>query len=576
MISLQSSPSVVFKPDIDEESFLRLKSCLNIHPFFIKHLVRMGIRTFEEAKDFFRPHEGLLWDPLLMADMQEAIACILLCMEKKQKILFWGDYDVDGTTSVALMMSFFRNFLNYPFVDFYIPDRYKEGYGINNNGIDFASDNDISLIVSLDCGIRSFDQAAYAKSLGIDLLICDHHIPDTRIPVAKAVLNPKRIDCAYPFKDLSGCGIAFKLCQAIADKVNIPLSRLLTLTDLVAISTCADIVSLTGENRVLVHLGLKQLSSNTRPAIRRMFENAKRVKENYSTEDIVFFLSPRINAAGRIQHGRIAVELLLCQDDENAEHIVKKLESLNDERKYYDSSITQEAIDIYEKSHKTKYSVIVYNEKWHKGVLGIVASRLVEKFYLPAIVLTLSEEKISGSARSIPGFDLFENLNRCSHLLDTFGGHSHAAGLTMNPENLESFTDWFDTISADFLNFKKPSPVLEADDELTFNHLTPAFMNIKNQLGPFGPGNMDPVFFSRNICVHEEIVEVGEGHLRFKVRQPETSDVAFPVIAFQCASLKNILQETQWFNIAYNAHTVGKNNRIELEIKGIYPADCIV
>ncbi|MCX7767717.1 MAG: single-stranded-DNA-specific exonuclease RecJ [Flavobacteriales bacterium] len=564
---------IVLKPSPPQELIRRLGQQLNIHPVFLRMLVRQGVVSFEGARDFFRPHLGLLHDPYLMKDMEPAVGRVLSAIANRERILFWGDYDVDGTTATALMVSFFKDFLNYTETGYYIPDRYNEGYGISSTGLRFAADNGFSLLVALDCGTLAVAEASEAQSLGLDLIVCDHHRPGPVLPQAVAVLNPKRPDCSYPFRDLSGCGVAFKLVQALAAVHGIPAEELQPLTDLVAISTCADIVDLTDENRVLVYTGLQQIRQHPRPAVRLLAEILEKNPEEFTSEDIVFGLGPRLNAAGRIEHGRLAVSLLLENDEEHLRQIAARLENLNQERRQYDRQITLEAYEDLLKQQITKFSVIAYRPHWHKGVVGIVAARLVERFYLPAIVLTNSEGKITGSARSIPGFDLFEALSRCAEHLENFGGHAFAAGLTLSHDKLQAFMETFDQIASEMLGKSKPCPIVEVDDEIDFRTLTPAFVNLKNQFGPFGPGNMDPVFLARGLRLYDnEISEFGEGHLRFKVRQPACCPTAFPVVAYKMASLRQLIQQTESFDMAFNVSLFGKNKIIELEAKSIIPS----
>lgn len=566
------SPRITFKTEPDAEALRLLRQQLNIHPAFLKMLLRLGVRSFSDARDFFRPSEELLHDPFLMEDMEQAVSLLQAAMEKRQNILFWGDYDVDGTTATALMISFFKDFLHYDRVDYYIPDRYKEGYGLSRQGIDYAADNDFSVLVALDCGIRALDEVHYARTKGLEVIVCDHHLPAITLPEASAILNPKKSSCPYPFKELSGCGIAFKLAQALGSYHGYDIRDLLSLTDLVAISTCADIVSVTGENRVLVHLGMRRIKEAPRAALRVLMESAGLDIERFNTEDIVFGIGPRINAAGRIEHGRLAVEMLLEQDEQRLRNLAVRLEQLNAERRQHDRNITAEAFTQVGNDWENRFAIVVYEKNWHKGVVGIVAARLTEKFYLPSVVLTLSEGLFTGSARSIPGFDLFEALNSCADLLETFGGHAHAAGLTLQPSRLNSFIQTFNHIAARCFCYQRPEPEVLIDDELTFGHLNPSFVRIKNQFGPFGPDNMDPVFLSRSLIVHDnEVVEFGEGHLRFKVRQPSCCATAFPVVAFNMAPWKEYLTRGSPFDLAYNLSLYGRNELIELEAKALIP-----
>ncbi|MCS6980476.1 MAG: single-stranded-DNA-specific exonuclease RecJ [Flavobacteriales bacterium] len=569
-------PKLIFKPEPDPEALRRFKDQLNIHPAFLKILLRLNVRHFEDARDFFRPHQDLLHDPFLMQDMGAATERILKALRRKEYILFWGDYDVDGTTATALMMSFFRDYLEYDRVDFYIPDRYSEGYGLSPQGLQYASDNRFTLLISLDCGIRAVEEIRLARSFDLDVIVCDHHLPGTELPPAHAILNPKQPGCPYPFKELSGCGIAFKLVQALATSQGLSVQDLLPLTDWVAISSCADIVPLIGENRTLVYLGLQEIKRRPRPAVQALAAACGLDLENLTSEDIVFGISPRINAAGRIEHGRLAVQMLLEENTDRISSLVQKLENLNEERRAYDRQMTIEAMEMVASGVPTQFSIVAFRDTWHKGVVGIVAARLVEKYHLPAVVLTQSNGIITGSARSIPGFDLYEALSSCAHLLLSFGGHAHAAGLTLLPQNLDAFIQRFDQVAAERFGFEKPTPFVIVDDEISFQHVTTSFVKIKNQLGPFGPGNMDPVFLSRNLIVHDdEIVEFGEGHLKFKVRQPSCCPTAYPAVGFGFAPYKDFLKQGLYFDMAYNLSLYGRQDRIELEAKAILPSNSL-
>jgi len=426
------------KENADQEEIRALAAALNIDEVLSALLVNRGINNYEDARLFFRPDELHLHDPFLMTDMEKAIVRIEDAIAAEQKILIYGDYDVDGTTAVSVVYSFFKKF--YDKLEYYIPDRYNEGYGISKQGIDYAAENDFELVIALDCGIKSVDKIAYANTKGIDFIICDHHLPGAELPAALAVLDPKRADCEYPYKELSGCGIGFKLVQAYAEKNDIPFEDVACYFDLAAISVACDIVHINGENRVLAYLGLQKINSNPCIGVKTLMEVAGK-STNYTISDVVFLLGPRINAAGRMDDAKHAVELLIATDEESAKEKSLSINVKNTERKGHDLSITDEALGIIDNDEEliSRKSTVVFSEHWHKGVIGIVASRLTEKYYRPTIVLTRSNGHVAGSARSVLGYDLYEALCECSDLLIQFGGHRYAAGLTMHPENVEAF-----------------------------------------------------------------------------------------------------------------------------------------
>ncbi len=486
--TLKSKPS--------EDTVKNLAKALNVEDFVATLLVQRGIETFEDAKRFFRPSLDDLHDPYLMKDMEKAVARIEKAIENEENILVFGDYDVDGTTAVSLVSSYLKTY--YPNVATYIPDRYDEGYGISFKGIDFADDNRFSLIIALDCGIKSIDHVAYAKARNIDFIICDHHRPGDFLPEAIAVLDPKRDDCTYPYDELCGCGIGFKLIQALGKNRNQTIDDLIPYLDLVSAAIAADIVPMTGENRVLAYFGLQVINSDPRPGIKAIIHQIK--KQTLDITDVVFIIAPRINAAGRIKHGNHAVELLTEFDFEQAQQFASEIEAYNSERKDLDKLITKEALkQIEENNEKERFTSVVFQEDWHKGVIGIVASRLIETYYRPTLVFTKSGDKYAASARSVKGFDVYNALEACTEHLEQFGGHMYAAGMTLKEENYQIFKDAFEkeverTIHPDML-----TPEIAVDAEIDFADITPKLIRILKQFEPYGPQNMTPIFLTKNI-----------------------------------------------------------------------------
>nr|WP_315231234.1 single-stranded-DNA-specific exonuclease RecJ [uncultured Flavobacterium sp.] len=486
--TLKSKPS--------EDTVKNLAKALNVEDFVATLLVQRGIETFEDAKRFFRPSLDDLHDPYLMKDMEKAVARIEKAIENEENILVFGDYDVDGTTAVSLVSSYLKTY--YPNVATYIPDRYDEGYGISFKGIDFADDNRFSLIIALDCGIKSIDHVAYAKARNIDFIICDHHRPGDFLPEAVAVLDPKRDDCTYPYDELCGCGIGFKLIQALGKNRNQTIDDLIPYLDLVSAAIAADIVPMTGENRVLAYFGLQVINSDPRPGIKAIIHQIK--KQTLDITDVVFIIAPRINAAGRIKHGNHAVELLTEFDFEQAQQFASEIEAYNSERKDLDKLITKEALkQIEENNEKERFTSVVFQEDWHKGVIGIVASRLIETYYRPTLVFTKSGDKYAASARSVKGFDVYNALEACTEHLEQFGGHMYAAGMTLKEENYQIFKDAFEkeverTIHPDML-----TPEIAVDAEIDFTDITPKLIRILKQFEPYGPQNMTPIFLTKNI-----------------------------------------------------------------------------
>ncbi len=530
-------------------------------------LVQRGIRSPEAARTFFRPALDQLHDPFLMADMDRAVERLERALGDNERIMVYGDYDVDGTTAVALVHSFLVRFTGR--ASFYIPDRYTEGYGISFQGIDHARAEGVTLIIALDCGIKALDKVAYAKEHGIDFIICDHHRPGDRLPDAVAVLDPKRPDCPYPYKELSGCGIGFKLVQAMARRTDIPFSELLPLLDLVAVSTACDIVALTGENRILAHHGINRLNDHPRPGIRAMMGMAN-VRKRLSISDLVFTIGPRINAAGRIEHGRQAVELLLARDTGQAEMIGQRVDMNNHQRQELDKAITGQALEaIAEQGHDhDPHSTVVFNPEWHKGVIGIVASRLIEQHYRPTVVLTASNGHAVGSARSVKGFDVYEAINACADLLDQFGGHKYAAGLTMPLANVDAFRERFEAVVRDTITPAQRTPEEEVDLEIGLEEITGPLVRLLHHLAPYGPGHMRPVFLTRGVVPAGTPRIVGEHHLKFALRVPG-HERPVDAIAFKQAHHFDLVASGQPFSLLYVIEENEWNGRttVQLNVK---------
>ena len=474
----------------------QLSNDLSIDPILASLLVQRNIDSFKKAKEFFRPSLEDLHDPFLLKDMDKAVSRIEKAIIDNENILIYGDYDVDGTTSVSLVSSYLKTITNH--IATYIPDRYDEGYGISYQGIDFASDNNFSLIIALDCGIKAIGKVSYASQKNVDFIICDHHKPGDEIPKAFAVLNPKRVDCAYPYKELCGCGVGFKLVQALASRRGQTIEDIQQYLDLVATAIAADIVPITGENRILTYYGLEVINTNPRNGIKAIIHQIN--KKKLTITDVVFIIAPRINAAGRIKHGNYAVELLTEMDFEVALDFAASIEKFNLERKELDKKITYEALQQIESANeKEKFSTVVYSENWHKGVIGIVASRLIESFYRPTLVFTKSGNKLAASARSVKGFDVYEALNECSEYLEQFGGHKYAAGLTLDPKNYSAFKNKFEEVVKSSIDKNLLIPEITIDLELELSEITPKFFRILQQMGPFGPQNMKPVFSTTSV-----------------------------------------------------------------------------
>lgn len=545
---------------------------LNISPILSKLLIQRGIHTFEEARRFFRPDFANLHDPFLMADMEKAVTRLTEAIQENEKILIYGDYDVDGTTSVSLVYKFLKKF--YSNVDFYIPDRYLEGYGISIQGIDYALKNDVKLIIALDCGIKAIEKVKYANEHHVDFIICDHHTPDAELPEAIAVLDPKRGDCNYPYKHLSGCGVGFKLLQAFAQRNNIPFSELIPLLDLLALSIASDIVPITGENRILAYYGLKQLNTNPSIGVKSILEVCGLAEKEITISDIVFKVGPRINASGRMKLASEAVELMVSNDTNFAKLKSDTINEYNNDRKDLDKNITDEAIRLIasDNNYIKRKSIVVYKPDWHKGVIGIVASRLSEEFYKPSIVLTSSNGLASGSARSVPGFDIYSAIDACRDLLENFGGHRYAAGLSMREENVPVFTERFEQYVSANITEEQTSPQIDIDALIDFKDITPKFFNVLKQFGPFGPGNMKPVFATKKVMDYGSSRLVGkeQEHLRLELVDSSSENV-MNGIAFGMYEFNDHLKSMKPLDICYTLeeNTFNGNTTIQLMIKDI-------
>lgn len=552
----------------DSETIAELQKTLKINHVLASLLAKRGIHNYEEAKFFFRPDLRSLHDPFLMADMEKAIQRIENAIAAKEKIMIYGDYDVDGTTSVALVYSFFKKY--HEEIEYYIPDRYAEGYGISTQGIDYAAKNGFSLIIALDCGIKSIDKIAYANQLSIDFIICDHHLPGEKLPEAVAVLDPKRSDCDYPYKELSGCGIGFKLVQAWCQYKDIPFEEILCFLDLVAVSIASDIVPITGENRILAWHGLKRLNTEPCKGLSALIDIAGK-KENFTITDVVFMIGPRINAAGRIDDAKHSVKLLIAEDDAYAFERGQIINQKNSERKIHDSSITEQALAVIDNDIDLigRKTTVVYNENWHKGVIGIVASRLTEKYYRPTVVLTASNGHVAGSARSVLGFDLYEALSECSDLLEQFGGHKYAAGLTMKTENIPAFQAKFEEVVSASIPDELLIQQIPIDAELKLIDLDSKFFRILNQFEPFGPQNMSPIFLSKNVKLLGQATEVGNKHLKMCVFQEGSH--RFDCIGFGLAEYLPQINQGISFDICFCIEENNWRDRrsLQLNIKGI-------
>lgn len=556
-----------------------LMNSLGINRVLATLLVQRGIETFEQAKHFFRPALEQLYDPFLMKGMQEAVARIDKAIATGEKILVYGDYDVDGTTAVALVYSFLRK--RYGNIGNYIPDRYSEGYGISYTGIDFAIEHSYSLVIALDCGIKAVEKVEYASQRGVDFIICDHHLPGESIPQAVAVLDPKQPECNYPFKELSGCGVGFKLLQGFCQVKGIPLTELYPYLDLVAVSIASDIVPVIDENRILTHFGLHQLNTAPSRGLKAIIKLAGIEKHTIAIDDIVFRIGPRINAAGRMESGKSAVDLLCAEDDSIAFEMGSVVNSCNNDRKFVDRTITHEALRLIadDATLQNRKTTVLFNPEWHKGVVGIVASRLIETYFRPTVVLTESNGLATGSARSVPGFDLYQAVEACADLLENFGGHMYAAGLTMKVENVPLFKERFEQFVAEHIEPNMLIPQIDIDSRLNFGEIDDKFYRILKQFQPFGPGNMSPVFVTENVYDTGDSRLVGNDrdHLKLTLIQEDNPKI-FQGIGFQMSHHYKRIQEGSAFSVCYS---IGENSfrgitTIQLRVRDIQHLDEIL
>lgn len=575
----------ILKQQGDNEVIQELMRVLSVDANIANLLAQRGITSFEEAKKFFRPDHKQLHDPYLMKDMDKAVERVLTAIANSEKVLVYGDYDVDGTTSVALVYSYLKKYFKKR-IEFYIPDRYEEGYGISYKGIDHAAANNFQLVIALDCGIKAVEKIKYATTKGVDFIICDHHRPGDELPQAVAVLDPKRPDCNYPFKELSGCGVGFKLISALADKQDESFETLLQYLDFVAISIAADIVPITGENRFLSYYGLKLINTSPRAGIESVLRYSQVLRRDEQTEqlplafnreltisDLVFLIGPRINAAGRIESACDSVRLLLADKMSHSDKLASAINDLNTERRSLDNQITEEALAMIEPDMELKSakSTVLFDENWHKGVIGIVASRLTDHYYRPTIILTRSNNLITGSARSIKHFDVYDAIDHCSDLLEHFGGHKYAAGLSMKPENLERFKKKFNDYVRENITDHQMIPEIEVDAPLKFEDINPKFMRILKQFAPFGPGNLSPVFRTNNVVDTGRSRIVGKNHLKLELIQLDSRSEPLSGIAFQQGQNFEIIKNGKAFSLCYHLEEnewQGKTN-LQLNVKDI-------
>ena len=562
------------------EKAAQLAAELGIDRVLADLLVQRGIETFDQARSFFRPRLEDLYDPFLMTDMDKAVERLHQAITGGEKILVYGDYDVDGTTAVAQVYSFVKRFT--PKVEYYIPDRYDEGYGLSYKALDWAGDNGFNLLITLDCGIKAIDKVEYARTKGIEVIICDHHLPENELPKAVAILDPKREDCHYPFDDLCGCGVGFKLVQGYVQRYQLEPELLEPLLDLQVVSIASDLVSMTGENRILAYFGLKRLNENPRKGLLAMINLAKLEPGHVTIDDIVFKIGPRINAAGRMESGRLAVELLTATDDKSAFHIGDQINDSNNERKSIDREITQEALEMVKsgKALETENVTIVYNPTWNKGVVGIVASRLVEAYYKPTVVFTKSNGFVTGSARSVQGFDLYASIESCADLLENFGGHMYAAGLTLKEEKLEEFCRRMNSFVAGNITREELTPVVEIDGRLDFSQITPKFTRILKQFQPFGPGNNNPVFLTEDVYDAGNGRKVGAGgmHLKLDLMQESQPYRQIAAIGFNMAEFFDHIKAGNPIDVCYSIveNFYRGSSTVQLRLKDIRERDELI
>ncbi|MDO8951244.1 MAG: single-stranded-DNA-specific exonuclease RecJ [Draconibacterium sp.] len=545
-----------------------LSAALNVNMIIARLLVQRGITTFNDAKAFFRPRLSDLLNPFLMKDMDKAVARVEQAIANKEKVIIYGDYDVDGTTSVAMMYSFLKSRIEH--IEYYIPDRYSEGYGISPQSINYAIDNGFTLIIALDCGIKAVDKITDAKERGLDYIICDHHNPDDQIPPAIAVLDPKRPDCNYPNKELSGCGVGFKLLQAYCQKNNLDQVEIYDMLDLLVVSIASDIVPIVGENRVMAYYGLKKLNSNPGIGLQTIINLAGIADTEITISDIVFKIGPRLNASGRIEHGKKSVQILVSDDEEKSNLIGEEIDSYNEIRKTLDRDITQEALDMIERNDELKYmnSTVLYNRDWHKGVVGIVASRVTEQYYRPSIILTESNGLATGSARSVRDFDLYEAIGKCSDLLESYGGHMYAAGLTLKIENIPAFRQRFEEIVTNQITDMQQTQTIEIDAKITLSEITPRFYRILKQFAPFGPHNMSPVFVTEDVydAGTSRLVGKNQEHLKLDLVEPDVNSGIFTGIAFNQSQAYDLITSGSPFDICYSIAENDFRGKINLQL----------
>jgi single-stranded-DNA-specific exonuclease len=553
--------------EVDNNKVCALKTSLSISTPLCRILVQRGIDTFEKAKDYFRPQLSHLHDPFLMKDMHKAVERILVAIENNQKILVFGDYDVDGTTSVAIMYRFLKKVHAEERIEFYIPHRYKEGYGISIQGIDYAKENKFDLIISLDCGIKSVDLIAYAFTLGLDFIVCDHHLPDEKLPPAVAILNPKQKDCHYPYKELCGCGVAFKLIMALSQRLDINEKEYLCYLDLVVTAIAADIVPITGENRVLAFYGLQSLNSNPSPGIKALIELSK-LEKKISISNVVFIIAPRVNAAGRMDDAAKAVRMFIEDDFSKAKEYAEMLHLDNTDRKDADTTITEEALSIIENDPEmiSRKTTVLFRSHWHKGVVGIVASRLIETYFRPTVVLTLGESIVGGSARSVPGFNLYEAIHACSEHLIGYGGHFAAAGMSMLPEKVDAFSKKFEEVVSTSIDPLLLMPELIIDTEIAFKNVNKKFFKIVEQMEPYGPENLRPVFITRNVVNTVWSKVVKQNHIHFVLKH---ENITLTGIGFNLARKFNLLQLNKPIDLVYTIDENEWNGETSLQLKVI-------
>lgn len=553
----------VIKPKPNDEIVSLLQNEVRLPRALAIILAQRGIVNFDLAKEFFRPDLSKLYDPYLMVDMDLAVKRVVEAIRKEEKILIYGDYDVDGTTAVAMMFDFLQSF--YPKVIYYIPDRYTEGYGISIQGIDYAAENDVSLIIALDCGIKAVDKVDYALEKNIDFIICDHHLPGDELPKAVAVLDPKRADCQYPFKELSGCGVGFKLIQALAKELGIEEENLYKYLDLLVVSIAADIVPIVDENRIFSYFGLKKLQES--PSLGLATLLGQQNKENLSISYIVFQIAPKINASGRLEHASQSVELLISKNEEEVKQFAADINVINHTRKKTDGNVTEEAIQlIKDQEEEQNYSTVIYDPNWHKGVLGIVASRLIDKYYRPTLVLTDGNDgEITGSARSIKDFDIYEVIDKCSDLLLRYGGHQFAAGLTMKKENFTAFKERFEKLVKERIRPSQRKPSIEIDSELEFYEIDQKFLRILKQLTPFGPNNSTPLFLTKNLKVGN-IKTMGKENEHLRMVLMDADGIQFNAIGFGLGDLLKDIKYSKSIDVIYSIDENHWNNKVYLQL----------